>query len=196
MREYIDLVNDDLLEEDAGSGASIALTHQGNGMMEQWQNEEVCLAGGWRTGGSPADYMRVGYSIIDVQEYLKTQDAAASDFGLVECYKNSRNQLAALINIKLDKTKRKAGIGGKVVRALVATYPDHFTIIDIRRPAVGFWKKMGAEFYTPNAKPVTAPGSFRGHDILVGVIRKAGSQTELSDLPAFYKRKPLPDQQN
>lgn len=188
MRELIDIVDQNwLLEEDASTGPASPLKNVDRGMFDSWENDDICLFGGWRVGSSPAGYLRVGYVILDVPIFNQTGDQQAAEMGNVHVYRDNENRLAALINIELDKTKRKEGVGGRVVRALAATHDDHLVIIDIRPKAVGFWKKMGCEFYYSNGTPVTTPTKPKTGTTLLGIIRKPGSNTPLNQLPAFSK---------
>lgn len=187
MREYIDIVENDLFE-DADAAPTTAFHHTPGAFGEQYVNDAVALVGGFRTGKiPPPGYNRLFYTIISMEEYKETGDADASTYGTCELYKNAQGELCGLIDIKLDKSKRKAGIGGAVIKSLLATYGKDFAVMDIRKPAVGFWKKMGCEFYWANHTPVERPQDVKKGQCLMGVIRQ-GSNTPLEDLPGFFKK--------
>jgi hypothetical protein len=185
MRQYIDIVENDLFE-DADTGPAEPFEHTPGAFGEQYVNSQVALVGGIRTRFiPPKGFDRLFYTIISMEEYNRTQNADEATFGTCDLYKNMAGELCGLIDIKLDKNKRKAGIGGMVIRGLLATYGKDFTVMDIRRPAIGFWRKMGCEFYWPNRQPAN-PNDVKPGKCLMGVIRQ-GSNTPLEELPGFFK---------
>lgn len=165
-----------------------ALKYEGNAFAEIYQNNEIALSGGFRCGSSPAGYVRAAYSIIDVPTYHE-KGAEAADVGLVKVFKSTKG-IEGLVDIKIDKSSRRGGIGIAVIRGLIDTWEDHFVISDIKKPALGFWKKCGAVFYTRLGKEMTMAEArvYKG-DSVMGVIFKQGSTTPVTDLVCFLKPK-------
>ncbi len=156
--------------------------------LETMYGEGFVLTGGMRVGSSPAGMERRGYSIIDVEKYEETNGNWDQCFmGIVHLMVSNNNDILGLINIKLNPKTRKAGIGRAVVKSLVETAPNDFVIWDIQKSAIGFWKKMGTELYTTGGKEIPSPRKFSG--LIMGVIRKPGSNTPISELPGFTKSK-------
>lgn len=185
MRQFIEAI-------EATSGEKLVEDHQGVvlrretfGMgLETLYGETFALTGGWRTGSAPAGLMRCGYAIIDMEAMRRGANQQQATLGRIEVYKDA-DGIVGLINIALDKNNRKAGVGSAVVNSLAATAPDHFVIWDIQQKALGFWKKMGCQFFTDMARYVEQPKGFKG--LLVGVIKKVGSETPVADLKGFRK---------
>lgn len=165
-----------------------AMQRQEHGLgFEVWYGEKIALAGGMRSGSSPPGLLRCAYTIIDTQAMEQGVPQDKADVGLVEIFKDDNNEIRGLINIKLNKNNRRSGIGSEAVRSLIDSCPSDFTVWDIRKTAIGFWKKMGCEFYNSAGKPIPDPRKFTG--VIVGLIRKPGSTGTIMDLPGFSHRR-------
>ncbi len=206
MRQWIKLVENVLIDETKGVGV---LRREAQGMgLEVMYGEGFALVGGFRSGGASPGMVRVQYSIIDLDIMQELVSALVADgmekseaqrrsqeksnVGTVDIYKDADNAIRAIIDIKLNAKNRKAGLGRAVIQSLVASAPQDVVIFDIRKPAVGFWKKMGAEFYKRGGAPVTdlkthlvstpkRSSMSAPHAYLQGVIRKPGSTTPFEE---------------
>lgn len=166
-----------------------AFKHTEHGMgMESWTNSEIGLAGGMRSGSSPAGYVRLLYLIIDMKKFEETGDQTAAECGKVEVFRSAEG-IEGLVNIEVKKHERRGGIGVATIRGLVDTWHDHFSISDIKKVAITFWKKAGCRFYTTGGKELTITEARAHKSTLMGVIHKEGSKTEVTDLVGFSKNK-------
>jgi hypothetical protein len=114
--------------------------------MEAMHGEGFALVGGFRSGNSPPGMTRCRYMIIDMDIYIETKDSDAAKVGTTDLFIGPNNAILGMVGIKLNPKNRKAGIGSAIVKSLVATAPGDFAVYDIKKSAVGFWRKMGAEF--------------------------------------------------
>jgi predicted acetyltransferase len=156
--------------------------------FETMYGDGFALVGGMRSGGSPPGLLRRMYRIFDTEVYRETQDDKKADVGFVEIYTDANDDIRGLINIKITKNKnvnyRKQGIGNAVVKSLIDSCPTDFGVFDIQKVAIGFWKKMGAEFVNRNGEPLTNPQKQKA--IIYGIIHKQpGSPTPMDKMPGF-----------
>lgn len=204
MRHYIDIVEatlynnsdtmhtilDESMIEEAMQTGILHRKPEAMG-LETMYGDGFALSGGIRVGSSPAGMMRLGYTIIDIEAYKASGgDYKSSDVGFVHLMiADGTSDILGMINIKILPKKRKGGIGVAVVQSLVQTAPGDFVLWDIQRVAVGFWQKMGAEFYMTSGTPVEKPKAYKSNT-LMGVIRKPGSTVPVNDLPGFRRITP------
>lgn len=118
--------------------------------LTSYQNKEVLLAGGMRSGNSDAKHTRLKYMIYDIrgvtaEEFQERQEEL--EMGYVELFVvDATGDIDGLVNIKLNPKSRSSGVGRIVIESLKATV-DGLKIFDIKRSAIPFWRKMGATFY-------------------------------------------------
>lgn len=156
--------------------------------MTTWYNDDVIITGGARSHlMPPPGYGRLLYVLLDRKIYDETQDFGESKQGDIELFVGPDNDLAGLINIKLAPKKRRAGIGRMAVQALVDTAKHDFAIVDIRKPALGFWKKMGCEFYTDRGIQVTDFKTYNWNGSTLNGVIRTGQRLELNQMPGFKK---------
>ena len=169
-----------------------SMQRQEHGMgFEVWYGDKIALAGGMRSGGSPPGLVRCAYTVIDTAAMQQGVPQEQADVGVVELYKDTNNEIRGLINIKLNKQNRRAGIGSEVIRSLLDTCPTAFTVWDIRKTAIGFWAKMGCQFVSTTGQPIPNPRKYVG-SVLVGIIPKAGMPIDIATLPGFaHRQRPI-----
>lgn len=180
MRHLMNLNEAPMRREEMGWGMEVLYADEAG----------IALSGGWRSGSSSAGFTRCAYEVIDLAMFNETGDQKASSLGLVELFVSAGGQIDGLVNIKLNPKNRKEGTGRKIVSALVETCPHDLVICDIQTPALGFWKKVGAEFYNRNGGPVDIKDKAKLKSMtILGVIRKPGSPGGIDGLPFFTKTK-------
>ena len=176
MRELMNLSEAPMRREEMGWGMEVMYADEAG----------IALSGGWRSGNSSAGFMRCAYEIIDIPTFQETNDQKASSLGLVELFKGEGNQINGLVNIKLNPQNRKAGSGRRIISALVETCPHDLVICDIQPAALGFWKKVGCEFFNVRGQPLDVSNKTKLKGLTVyGVIKKPGSTGDISKLPFF-----------
>lgn len=127
--------------------------HIGFGMLSV-QNDEIILAGGFRSGNSGPGESRVKFMVYDatkihslVNEGVEHNDAQKkSEAGFVELYLKDSGRafdVAGLVNIEIYKEIRGEGLGRKVVQSILDTTDSYLDVIDIQPNALVFWNKMG-----------------------------------------------------
>lgn len=162
MRQWIDLIEQALAVEEHGMG------------LRTYQNDEIALGGGLRSGSSPAGYTRLLYVIYDVKAFEAGTPQDECELGKVEVWgRDGTQQIDGLVNIEIDKKARRGGWGAKVIKSLVDTCPHHFHVSDIRRGAISFWAAQGTVFFTGTKKLTTAEAR-KVKSGLNGVIPKEG----------------------
>lgn len=175
MRELINLVESAMHFQEDGIGTTT------------WHNEQVIITGGMRTGfGGPPGFARLKYIVLDTPIYMLANDFDAAKQGTVDLFIGVGHDIGGLIDITLMPKKRRAGIGAAVIRGLAETAGHDISIVDIQKKAVGFWKKMGCEFYNVRGEPANPAQFVFGNMPLMGVIRQ-GTRKEIMDLPGFRK---------
>ena len=139
------------------------LTKHEMGMgMSSYQNSDVLLAGGMRSGNSDAQHTRLKFMVYDIrnvtpEDFREKQDEL--EMGFVELFVvDATGEIDGLVNIKLNPKARGNGIGRAVIESLKASV-NGLKIFDIKRGAIPFWKKMGATFYPDQhfKEPVPKP---------------------------------------
>lgn len=121
-------------------------------------NNEIMIAGGMRSGNSPAYITRMKYVIYDlilvrklVEEGMDRDDAFDQAIsGQIQLFilDDTDTEIHGVSDIQI--TQKKAGIGRKVIKALVddcAANNKPLHVYDIMKNALGFWDKMGCKFY-------------------------------------------------
>lgn len=174
MRRFLNLIEAPMTREKYGFGMET---------MYGYDNE-VALSGGIRSGSSPPGFLRLAYEAIDLLVLEKTDDRDTATIGVVELFVGKGSEIAGLVNIKINPKNRKAGVGRRIIQAVFDTAPNDLVICDITPSALGFWKKMGAEIYTSYGEPYDSKKKFT---TIMGVLRKPGSTTPVTDLPFFHK---------
>jgi hypothetical protein len=131
-----DIINDDKFDRE----------EQAMGLSTLY-NDNYQLAGGFRSGSSPAGTTRLKYVIYSMDLFQRTNDPKKSEIGFVELFANDENgNIEGLVNIELKPKFRKSGHGKVIIQDLIDTVDDGLNIHDIQKKASGFWKKMGTEF--------------------------------------------------
>lgn len=181
MRDFMNLNEAPFRRENMGWGMEVMYADEAG----------IALSGGWRSGNSSAGFTRCAYEVIDLALFQETGDQKASSLGLVELFIGKGGQIDGLVNMKLNPKNRKAGTGSKIISALIETCPHDLVICDIQTPAIGFWKKVGTEFFNRNGIPVDTKDKTKLKSLtLMGVIRKPGSSTTgVAGLPFFTANK-------
>jgi len=142
-------------------GSKLSKHEMGMGMTS-YQNEEILLAGGMRSGNSDAQHTRLKYMIYDIRGVTAEEFQAKQDeleMGFVELFVvDGSGDIDGLVNIKLNPKARGNGVGRIVIESLKASV-NGLKIFDIKRGAIPFWKKMGATFYPSQhfKEPVPKP---------------------------------------
>ena len=115
------------------------LTKSNAGMgLIQYSNDKIALVGGMKTAGlSRTDtHAKLRWMIFVIEGEKKV--------GYIDMSWSYEKQApVGIVDLKLEKQYRGQGIGAEVVQALKATFPQ-MKIHDIKKGAVGFWKKQGA----------------------------------------------------
>lgn len=180
MRHLMNLNEDPMRRESMGWGMEVMYADDAG----------IALSGGWRSGNSSAGFTRCAFEVIDIPLFQETGDQKSSSLGLVELFMGNGGKIDGLVNIKLNPKNRKAGTGRKIVAAVLETCEHDLVICDIQTPAIGFWKKVGTEFYNRNGIPVDVKDKTKLKTMTVmGVIRKPGSSGDLTGLPFFTLNK-------
>ena len=127
--------------------------------MTSYQNDEILLAGGYRSGNSDTEHTRLKYMAYDIKN-VSAEDFQADqekyNVGYVEVFvKDSNGEIDGLVNIHLGTKNRKAGTGKRIIQSLMKTVKGDLKIFDIKKSAIPFWKKMGVVFYNAGfEKPI------------------------------------------
>jgi GNAT superfamily N-acetyltransferase len=131
-------------------GTKLEKHEMGHG-MSSYQNDDILLAGGMRSGNSDYQHTRLKFMVYDLrgisspEEFTEQQDER--EMGYVELFVlDGTGDIDGLVNINLKPKARGNGVGRIVIESLVATVPN-LKIFDIKSSAIPFWKKMGATFY-------------------------------------------------
>lgn len=177
MREWIDLCEQAFAVEEHGMG------------MRTYQNDEIALGGGIRSGSSPAGYTRLLYIIYDVKAFAAGTPQDECELGKVEVWgRDGSQQIDGLVNIEVNKSARRGGWGAKVIKSLVDTCPVHFHISDIKKGAISFWAAQGTIFFAGTKRLTTAEA--RKYKYLVnGVIPKEGCSDPVENYAALNRGK-------
>jgi len=155
--------------------AKMAKTEHGFGMTS-YQNDEIMLAGGMRSGNSKGDQTRLKYLIYDIEGVMSKEEfhkeQKEREVGFVELFvMDATGEIDGLVNIKINPKSRKGGYGRKVIRAILDTIDGDLKIYDIKQGAISFWNKMGIEYYSADFETrINKPRKVRTG--LFGIIRK------------------------
>lgn len=124
------------------------LTKAEHGMgMSSYQNDDILLTGGFRSGNSDSEHTRLKYIVYDIKGLSKEEfNATPTDheLGFVEVFVlDSSGKIDGLVNIELKTKFRKGGYGKKILQSLIKTTGGKLKIFDIKANAIPFWKKVG-----------------------------------------------------
>jgi GNAT superfamily N-acetyltransferase len=130
--------------------SKMARTEMGMG-LDYYQNDEIALVGGMRSGNSSAGQTRIKYMIYDIvglDGQMTAEEQQKRERGFIEVFvKDGSADIIGLVNIELKPKFRRSGIGKKVIKSLMKTVKGDLKIFDIQAKALSFWTKMGIEFY-------------------------------------------------
>lgn len=114
----------------------------------QFENDDILIYGGFRVKGpSSSDFIRLAFHALD-RTTLDTAGQEASKLAYLELTLDRADppRVLELVRIDVPKAKQRQGHGERVVAAVAgATQGGELKIIDIKKSAIGFWKKMGVE---------------------------------------------------
>ena len=151
--------------------------------MTSYQNDDILLAGGTRSGGSDSDHTRLKYFVYDIKGLSKEEfqgKQQEQERGYIEVFVNNSGDIDGLVNIVLKPKYRKGGYGKMIIKSLMKTVKGDLRIFDIKPSAINFWKKMGvSEWYgistfdkkmdSPTAKQIKITASRHS---LYGIIKR------------------------
>lgn len=159
----------------------------GMGMI-QAVNDDIALIGGMRSGNSSADVTRLRYVIYDMTMYAEMSKANKSEqdidkacqVGNVDLFVTDGTQfdVKGLVNIEIDKDKRKNGYASKVIKSILNTTENELNIHDIKKQYVSTWRKLGVEEFTNGNGRVVQASKYSG--FLHGVIPAQTLEIELN----------------
>lgn len=119
------------------------------GGLSQYTGEKFTLAGGTRVVGGlnvgEKSYYRLKYIIYSNELFQQTKDEKQSEIGSVEIGRDNNGVIAVLIDITIKPKFRKSGYGRQIINEIVDTTKDGLHVYDIKKSAIKFWQKMGAE---------------------------------------------------
>ena len=123
-------------------------SHYG-GFVTQYNGEKFTLSGGIRVPGSLTvgdnSYYRLKYIIYSNDLFNKTKNEKDSEIGSVEIGRDNEGIISVLIDITIKPKFRKNGYGKQLIKEIVNTTKDGLHVYDIKKSAIKFWLKMGAE---------------------------------------------------
>jgi hypothetical protein len=115
--------------------------------LNQYENGNYVLSGGFRSGNSSDGMTRLRYDIYSMDLFNSTNDPAKSKIGIVDLLINdSTGDIHGLVNIELLPAHRKSGHGMKIVSDIKDTAQSDITIYDIQKKAKRFWDKAGVVY--------------------------------------------------
>lgn len=114
--------------------------------LSQYVGKNFALAGGYRSGSSPAGTTRLRYEVYDLAIF-NTQGEEEAMIGFVELFVDGGNQIKGLVNIDIRK-KSRGNVGRELITDIVDTAGGELEVHDIQPKARGFWEKMGIEYHT------------------------------------------------
>jgi len=122
------------------------------GLFSQYTGEKFTLVGGTRVSGGlnigEKSYYRLRYIIYSNELFKQTQNQKESEIGTVEIGRDDDGLIAVLIDIKIKPKFRKSGYGRQIISEIVDTTKDGLHVYDIKKSAIKFWQKIGAELTT------------------------------------------------
>ena len=121
--------------------------------MTSYQNDDILLAGGTRSGNSDSEHTRLKYIVYDIKGLSKDEfrdNQQEQERGYIEVFvKYSNGEIDGLVNIVLKPKYRKGGYGKMIIKSLMKTVKGGLKVFDIKPSALTFWKKMGVtEWYS------------------------------------------------
>jgi hypothetical protein len=149
-------------------------------------NNDIMIAGGMRSGNSPAGMTRLKYVIYDM---LVVKELVAGGMDRNDAYDQSKageiqlfvwdgtdSEIHGISDIKI--TQKKAGVDRRVVEALIADCASQnkpLYVYDIQKKAMGFWDKMGCKFYNsgkrvPDSEPLSLVDAKKRDRVLMGIV--------------------------
>lgn len=145
------------------------------GLFKIWANDEICLVGGMRSGSSPSGYTRVRFIAYDKSKALSREQKALleeDEVGKLEIFIGEDDSIYGVVNLEMNQ--KRSGFGTKLIRSLLASTEDGLRVFDIRKKAFGFWKKVGAKFYSDKnlTKEITKTNNYKLPSIPYGFISK------------------------
>jgi len=119
--------------------------------LTSYQNSDVMLSGGMRSGNSDASHTRLKFMVYDIRDINSSEEFNEKvndiEMGYVELFVvDVTGEIDGLVNINLSTKARGNGIGRLVIESLKAT-TGSLKIFDIKKSAIPFWRKMGAKFF-------------------------------------------------
>ena len=90
-------------------------------------------------------YYRLKYIIYSNDLFNKTKNEKDSEIGSVEIGRDNEGIISVLIDITIKPKFRKNGYGKQLIKEIVNTTKDGLHVYDIKKSAIKFWLKMGAE---------------------------------------------------
>jgi GNAT superfamily N-acetyltransferase len=115
--------------------------------MTQFANESIVLAGGMRSDKQGTRRTsRLRYDIYDRLLIAAGTPAVEAKVGKLEINVRPGGDVEGIVDIKIAPAIRRGGIGRRVIEALAASSADGLRVYDIKKAAVGFWRKVGCEF--------------------------------------------------
>lgn len=142
------------------------------GMFTEAQNDEIVLAGGFRSGSSSSGMTRLKFDIYSksILEHLTKNNPSESQDKMIEQSKvgfcelhivdGTVFEIDSLVNLEI--TRKRKGYGSKVVQALRDSTEGSLIIRDIQHgTAAKFWLSQGVQFER-DIKDVRKKASFQG----------------------------------
>lgn len=146
--------------------------------MTAYQNDEVALVGGVRSGNSDSEHTRLKYVIYDIKGKTREdvqQNMKKYEVGFVELFVlDGTGKIDGLVNIEMKPKFRRGGFGKKVIQSLMKTIGGDLKVFDIKQKALTFWKKMGVTFMNHDFSKVIDKPRDKKYKVmgLRGIIKK------------------------
>ena len=144
-----------------------------------WRSDDLVVHGGMRDRGlHKPDAVRSTFVAYDMHRVAAEGWDKAKLADLVMSIKPGEPPtINGLIDLKLPPALRRQGHGTRIVSLLVEASGDRLVVHDIKRSAVGFWRKAGIAFAAARG-PSAAKGA-----TIEGVIDRRVPEPE--DAPGF-----------
>ncbi len=144
-----------------------------------WRSDELVVHGGARDHGlHKPDAVRSRFVAYDMRRVAaEGWDRAKLADIVMSIRPGTPPAINGLIDLKLPVALRRQGHGTRIVSLLAEAAGDRLVVHDIKRSAVGFWRKVGIEFTAP-----VAQGTARGKTI-EGIVH--GPAPEPDQAPGF-----------
>jgi ribosomal protein S18 acetylase RimI-like enzyme len=128
------------------------------GLITQYNGEKFTLSGGQRVVGGlnvgEKSYHRLKYIIYSNELFQQTKDEKQSEIGTIEIGRENDGTIAVLIDITIKPKFRKSGYGRQLINEIVDTTKDGLHVYDIKKSAIKFWQKIGAELTDTKFKTI------------------------------------------